>query len=408
MKHLCHALLAAFVLSPRLALAQKSYLFVWAGGATGNAEMATIDATPGSKSYGRVVASASTGSIGYPHHTEAELAPSGHILANDFHAGRTWLFDVHEPLHPRVLASFGDIGGYGHPHTFVRLGNGHVLATFQYRAGGGMPTGAMFDGMPAMGPHTTGGLVEMDETGRVFKSASAVDPSIGDSLIYPYSVLPIPAMDRALSTVTDMDPTDSLPPEQWVQLWRLSDLKLLKSFALPPGPRGDENKLTGEPRLLADGKSVYVHTFSCGLYLVRNIESGNPTATFVHGFEGMFCGVPLLTSHYWLQTVPAAHAVVAMDISDPEHPREVSRIVVGDLEHPHWLAIDDSGHRIVMNSGGGGERLFIIDFDPATGHLALDQKFRDPGSNVPGISLAGSNWSGFSGAVAPHGAVFSR
>ncbi|MEO8879788.1 MAG: hypothetical protein ABI446_05280 [Gemmatimonadaceae bacterium] len=401
-------LTAALVVSPQVALTQATYLFVWAGGDKGNAEMATIDATPGSATYGKVVASASTGSIGHPHHTEAVLASSGHILANDFHAGRTWLFDLHEPLHPRVLTSFGDIGGYGHPHTFVRLGNGHVLATFQYRASGGMPTGAMFHGMPAMGPHTTGGLVEMDEMGRVFKSGSAIDKAIDDSLIFPYSVLPIPAMDRAISTVTDMDPTDSLPPEQWVQLWRLSDLKLLKSFALQPGPRGDENKLTGEARLLADGKSVLVHTFSCGLYLVRNIESDKPTSMFVHGFEGIDCGVPILTSHYWLQTVPDAHALVSMDISDPEHPREASRVHVGDDERPHWIAIDGTGRRIVMNSGGAGKRLFLIDFDPATGQLALDRNFRDAGSDAPGISLTGANWPGFTGTVSPHGAVFSR
>ncbi len=61
----------------------------------------------------------------------------------------------------------------------------------------------------------------------------------------------------------------------------MSDLTLLKSIALQPGPRGDEHRFTGEPFLLADGKSVYIHTFNCGLYLVRNIESDTPTASFV-------------------------------------------------------------------------------------------------------------------------------
>ncbi len=404
------ALLA--IASPIIAEAQTSYLFVWAGGDNGNAEMATIDATPGSATYGRVLASASTGSIGHPHHTEAVLSPSGHLLANDFHAGRTWLFDVHEPLHPRVLTSFGDVAGFSHPHTFIRLANGHVLSTFQYRAesGSGKQAGATHDGMTgmAMGPHATGGLVEMDETGRPFKSGSAADTSIQDQLLFPYSVLPIPAMDRAVSTTADMDHADTIATAEWVQIWRLSDLKLLASVALPAGPRGDENKLSGEPRLLPDGKSVYVHTFSCGLYLLRDVERGKPTATFVHGFEGRNCAVPILSGHYWLQTVPAAHALVAMDISDPEHPREVSRAVVGDDEHPHWISLDATGRRVVMNSGGRGSRLFIIDFDPSTGQLAVDQKFHDPGSAAPGISLTGANWAGFTGTVAPHGAVFSR
>ena len=402
--------LFALVVSPRLVLGQSSYLFVWAGGRAGNEMMATIDAAPGSATYGRVVASASTGTMGTPHHTEHELSASGHLLANDFHAGRTWLFDLNDALHPRILTSFGDVAGYSHPHTFIRLTDGRVLSTFQYRAAANASedSGGMRDGMTAMGEHVTGGLVEMDEFGRPSLTGSAADTTIQDRLLYPYSVLPIPAMDRAVSTTTDMDHADTIATSQWVQLWRLSDLKLIATIALPPGPRGDENRYTGESRLLADGRSVYVHTFNCGLYLLRSIESGHPSATFVKGFEGTDCGVPILTGHYWLQTVPDAHSLVALDISDPEHPREVSRVNVGADEYPHWIAIDARGRRIVLNSAGRGSRLFIIDFDPATGALSLDAHFRDAGSDRPGISLTGSNWPGFTGMVVPHGAVFSR
>lgn len=387
----------ALALSPRLAAGQRSYLFVWAGGRGASEFLATIDADPASATYGRVLASVSTGTEGMPHHTEHVLPTSGHLLANDFHAGRTWLFDLHAPRQPRILSSFGDVAGFSHPHTFVRLANGRVLSTFQYRAAAGSS------------PHVTGGLVEMDERGRPFLAASAADSGIADRFIYPYSVLAIPAMDRALSTTTDMDEADSAATSQWIQLWRLSDLKLLASVALPPGPRGDENKFSGEPRLLEDGRSVYVHTFNCGLYLVRNIEGTRPAATFVKGFEGINCGVPILTGHYWLQTVPDAHALVALDISHPESPREVSRVNVGADEHPHWIAIDPTGRRIVLNSAGKGNRMFIIDLDRTTGRLTLDDRFRDPGSDRPGISLAGKNWpQGFAGNVEPHGAVFSR
>ena len=403
-----YVLSIALAVSPAPVLAQSSYLFVWAGGKTGNEMMATIDATPSSATYGRVVASASTGVTGAPHHTEHQLPPNGHLLANDFHAGRTWLFDLHDPLHPRILTSFEDVAGYSHPHTFIRLADGSVLSTFQYRAGADSGPGGMHDGMPGMGPHVTGGLVEMDERGRPSRTGSAADTTIPDRLLYPYSVLPIASMDRAVSTTTDMDHADTVATSQWVQLWRLSDLKLLSTFALPPGPRGDENKYTGESRLLADGTSVYIHTFNCGLYLLRNIESGHPVATFVKGFEGEGCGVPVLAGHYWLQTVPDAHSLVALDVSDPEHPREVSRVSVGADEYPHWIAIDGSGRRIVLNSAGRGSRLFLIDLDPATGALSLDAHFRDPGSDQPGISLTGANWPGFTGKVVPHAAVFSR
>jgi hypothetical protein len=269
----------------------------------------------------------------------------------------------------------------------------------------------MHDAEPVPGGHTTGGLVEMDERGTVIQSVSASDTTIADRYIYPYSVLPIPSLDRALSTTTDMDEANKPATSQWVQLWRLSDLTLLRTVALPAGPRGDEQQFTGEPMLLPDGKSAYVHTFNCGLYLVRDLAGSEPRATFVKAFQGKNCGVPVLAGHFWLQTVPDAHALVSVDISDPEHPRDVATLAVGDDEQPHWISIDGTGRRIVLNSAGAGSgnRLFIIDFDPATGALSLDAKFRDAGASRAGVSLTRKAWPhGYTGTAIPHGTVFSR
>jgi hypothetical protein len=315
-------------------------------------------------------------------------------------------------LAPRILTSFSDVAGFSHPHTFIRLPNGHVLTTFQYKAEpAATPHAGGHDAGPRTVERSTGGLVEMDERGQVIRSASASDPRIEDTRIYPYSVLPMPAIDRAVSTTTDMDESNKKATSEWVQFWRWSDLTLLRSIRLPPGPRGDEHHLTGEPRLLQDGQSVYIHTFSCGLYLLRGVDRPEPSSTFVWGFKGRDCGVPILAGHYWLQTVPEAHAVVVLDISDPEHPREVSSLAVGDDEQPHWMAIDPTGRRVVLNSSGGGtgNRLFVLAFDPASGRLALDERFRDPGSTRPGITLTGRTWPhGFAGTAVPHGTVFSR
>jgi len=406
MKNIRRLFAVALVCAPTVAAAQ-SYVFVWAGGQGGSDFVATIDARPASATYGRVLASVPTGTTGTPHHTEHVIGPEGHLLANDFHAGRTWLFDLSEPLRPRILTSFGDVAGYSHPHTFIRMANGHVLSTFQYLATPGGDAGSM-PHMAQMPANITGGLVEMDERGKPFLSGSAADTTISDRMLYPYSVLPIYAMNRAISTTTDMDHADTVATSQWVQLWRLSDLKLLRTIALPPGPRGDENQFTGEPRLLADGRSIYIHTFNCGLYLLKGVDGDRPVSTLVKVFEGTDCGVPILAGHYWIQTVPAMHGLVVLDIADPEHPREVSRLDVGSDEKPHWISIDATGKRIVLTSARKGSRLFLIDFDPATGRASLDQRFRDPGSDRAGISLAGPTWpSGSEGGVAPHGAVFS-
>ena len=391
------------------------YLFVWAGDSARKTSdfLAVIDANPISPKYGSVVASIPTGEIGtHPHHTEAEMPASAHLLANGFHAGHSWLFDLTDPTNPKILTSFGDLAGYSHPHTYLRLADGNVLATFQYKADSAqqmkMPAGK---GMSMGGAHATGGLVEMDERGRVIRSGSARDSSVPGKFITPYSVLELPAADRAISTTTDMDEADTVSTAEWIQFWRLSDLKLMKSIALKPGPRGRENEFTGEPHLLPDGKSIYIHTFNCGLYLVRGADGPAPTASFVYGFPGHDCGVPILTGHYWLQTLSTEHSLVSMDITDPEHPRQVSAVAFGDKETPHWIAIDRTGRRIVLNSGGYAkeDRLFIIDFNPATGALAIDQKFRDAGSNRPGVNLSQRTWPhGFTGTASPHGTVFSR
>lgn len=389
-----------------------SFLFVWAGDGEGTASdfLGVIDADRRSPNYGAIVASIPTGVAGtHPHHTENEVSNDNRLLANGFHAGRTWLFDLSEPLRPRIVTAFGDVSTFSHPHSFTRMANGNVLATFQYAAD---VEARQHDhsAPPSLAVRSTGGIVEMTERGEIVRSASAHDSAIAYSHIYPYSVLPIPAIDRAVSTTTDMDDKNTAATSEWLQFWRLSDLKLLRSVTLPPGPRGDEHQLTGEARLLADGRSVYIHTFNCGLYLVRGVDQAEPRITFVTAFNGKNCGVPVLTGHYWLQTVPASHALIALDISDPQQPREVSTLTLDD-EEPHWLAIDRSGRRLVLNSGGYAKsnRLYIIDFDPSTGNLSLDERFRDAGSSRPGIDLTGKTWPhGFTGTAIPHGTVFSR
>src|SRR5580700_4424224 len=172
----------------------KSYLFVWAGDDAKKSSdfLAVLDADPKSAHYAQVVASVAVpGPGGTPHHTEAEMPEDGFLLANAFESGRTMLFDLREPLHPALVTSFGDLDGYMHPHTYIRLANGHVLATFQYH-GGHDPK--------AEG----GGIVEFDQRGHIFRSSSAMDSAAKDELIRPYSLVAVPALDRIVSTNTAM------------------------------------------------------------------------------------------------------------------------------------------------------------------------------------------------------------
>jgi len=123
----------------RLPTATGHYLLVWAGDRDkkGNDFLAVIDADPSSASYGHLLTTLATDQQTVRvHHTEYAMPASGMLFANDHDAGRTFIFDVREPLHPKIVTSFTDMGGYMHPHSYVRLPNGKRLGnTRQVGAG---------------------------------------------------------------------------------------------------------------------------------------------------------------------------------------------------------------------------------------------------------------------------------
>jgi hypothetical protein len=98
-------------------------------------------------------------------------------------------------------------------------------------------------------------------------------------------------------------------------------------------------------------------------------------------------------------TVEEIPGVVSLDVSDPARPREAGRVTLPDGWVPHWLALEPNGRRLVLTGYGAMEnRVVLLTHDPATGALALDERFREEGATEPGVRIAG----------VPHGAVFSR
>lgn len=368
--------------------AGSHYLFAWAGDADKHDAdfLAVIDVKPGSPTYATVVATLPVGAQGTrPHHTEYEMAADDILWANGFDAGRTFRFDLHDPRHPALASSFTDAGPFSHPHSYARLPNGHVLATFQVRA----------DNHGA-----TGGLVEFDATGRVIRSVDAT--TAVDSGVRPYSLAVVPSLDRLVTTATDMHGQQRT---RAVQVWRLSDLKLLQTVLLPPGRRGDEQWLTAEPRVLADGKSVLVNTFTCGLFRLRGLDTDSVWGEWVHSSTWTgppYCAVPLVVGRFWLQPSGPEHAVIVLDLSDPSRPREVNRLTLAAGEIPHWIALEPNGDRVVITGYGDIEsRVLLARLDRATGALTIDSTFR--------VDFSREQWPhGATGRAIPHGAVFSR
>jgi hypothetical protein len=301
------------------------YLYLWTASADSSQPdfLAVLDVTEQSGRYGRLVTTLRVpGLQNMPHHTEHQMPADRRLFANGFATGQTFVFDLTEPLRPRLAAQFGDMEGFTHPHSYLRLPNGHVLATFQTRH----ETAGM----------VPGGLVELTNDGHAVRSRSANAPGL-DPMTRVYSAGIVPALDRIVTTTSDMH--DDAPASRQLQVWRLSDLTLLRTITLPSG---EESMLTAEPRLLDDGRTVLVSTFSCGLYLVQGLEGESPHARLVASFPRKpktYCAIPVVAGRYYLVTVPAWSAVVSLDISDPAAPREVSRVTLGPDDVPHWIAM---------------------------------------------------------------------
>ena len=376
------------------------FLYLWTASAdkTQPDFLAVLDVTESEGRYGRLVTTIPVpGRANNPHHTEHEMPSDKQLFANGFETGQTFVFDLTDPTNPRIVRQFGDVAGYSHPHSFLRLPNGNVLATFQMRHD--HDSGAV----------RTGGIVEMTPAGEPVRSSSADRPEL-DSQMRVYSGQVVPAFDRIVTTTTDMH--QDVPASRNLQVWRLSDMSLLRTFPLPDGPAGNEGLLTAEPRLMPDGKTVLVSTFSCGLYLMEGLDGDSPSARLVASFPqktGEYCAIPVISGHYYLVTVPAWSAVVSLDISDPSAPKEVSRLTLALEDVPHWIAISPDQRRVVVTGFVTMQhRALIARFDPASGQLTMDERFREEGSSEPGFRMDNKTWPhGGNAKGIPHGAVFS-
>ena len=169
---------------PGPASVPAEHLYLWTASADSTRPdfLAVLDVTEDPVRYGRLVTTlAAPGLANGPHHTEHELAADRRLFANGFGSGRTFIFDLSDPVHPRLAGELGDVKGYTHPHSFLRLPSGNVLATFQMRhvAGGMEP----------------GGLVELTPAGATVRSGSAVTPG-ADTGLRVYSAGIVPPLDR--------------------------------------------------------------------------------------------------------------------------------------------------------------------------------------------------------------------
>jgi hypothetical protein len=343
--------------------------------------LAVFDIRPGA-SFGRLVAMLPVGDAAMAHHTSYAEPPDNILYANDWAANQTYVFDLRDPKHPRLVRQFGSVGTYSYPHSFVYLPGGNTLATFQYSGG--------FN-------HAPGGLVEIDPQGQVVRTASAVVPGYPD--IRPYSVTVAEKLNRVVTGSGDMMGAQA---SHVAQVWQLSDLKLIATMQLPPQADwfNDEAADTSEPRVLADGKTVVVPSFHCGLYLVEGLAGEHPTLKHIYDFGYRVCEVPVVAGDFLLEAMESGHAIVSLDMHDPEHPHEVGRVLLPPDEYPHWLGLEPDGDRVAITGPGAlATKVRFATINRHTGKLTLEPST---------IDLTRAWPDGWQGSAIPHGAVFSN
>src|SRR5262245_2461766 len=215
------------------------YLYVWAGtghDSTRGLDMMTVlDADPSSRSYGTVLAALTVDSSGLmPHHTELVLPASGPLFANDFTGDKSFLVDFSHPTSPRLAGRLAQVPGGRKLHSFARLASGHVLVTVQFGT----------DSVPG----SPGGVAEFDPQGNLVRVAWSRDSAFPGAPIRTYALTLVPQSDRL---VTTSSPMNSEQTANVVQVWRLSDLALLKTLEVPAVAGDSSHKYPFEVKTLA-------------------------------------------------------------------------------------------------------------------------------------------------------------
>ena len=241
------------------------------------------------------------------------------LFANDFDAGRTFIFNLKDPAHPKVATEFSERAGYAFPHSFVRLPNGHVLASFQYRAGRDADArqhDGRRDRTQRSAHRRTGRTRRFRPCGSLGEQRGPGLPGRGAPAVQPCGTA---SASTACCRPTRRCKTTRLLRSNTAQLWRLSDLKLLKTFRLDPGDDLYAHMSPEEVRVGPDG-AAYIQTLACGIERVTGMEGTEPKAQLVYTFPGSWCGVPTFVGRYLVEGIPDIHGFIVLDMTRRHSP----------------------------------------------------------------------------------------
>ncbi|HLK11217.1 MAG TPA: hypothetical protein VKW76_07545 [Candidatus Binatia bacterium] len=423
-------LLAGCAPGPQQPAVAEPYLVVWAGDADRRDSdfLAVIDASPTSTTYGKVLRTIPVRSRGNePHGLDGASRADRRVFATGVATGRTFVFDLRDPLAGRLLHvdEPGPGRRLGAPWAVAPLPDGRVAVTCVDRLGyRGDPRGLLQE---------AGGLVELDADGSFRREVSA-DPGPGYTMIVaPTGAAVVPALGLLLTTnhAHGYVPTATgdVMPGISVQLWRVESLALLRTVVLEAGPRGEENLGPLTPVAFHRAPLVYVNTHEGGgLYASDSLGQAQPVFRMVFDFGtgAGAAGAAVTPDDAWyVSALTGRNRVASFDVGDPWHPKLVSALrfdrdpadpLKARVGGPSALAMSADGTRVAVADDAvelpaeqrdGDHRVYVLRLDPATGRLRFDTAFRDETTGEVGVDFDRPRWPhGETGPARPYGVLF--
>ena len=222
----------------KLIKGQEDYVYVWAlgvdGVGDGSDKLVTIDVNPKSKTYGKVLGSASVGGRGEAHHM-GFTDDRRFIWAGGLSEPKIYVFDIAtDPAKPKLVKTIGDMAdktGYLGPHTYYALpGRMLVQALSNTRDKGGVTGMALYNNG---GEFIAGYPMPTDGGGDGYGYDLAVNPK--KNVLLTSSFTGYANYMRPLGDVVK-DAEAMKHFGNTMVLWDLKALKPKKVFAVPGAP----------------------------------------------------------------------------------------------------------------------------------------------------------------------------
>ena len=333
----------------KLIKGQEDYVYVWTlgveGMGDGSDKLVTIDVNPKSKSYGKVIGSASVGSRQEAHHM-GFTDDRRQIWAGGLSDNKIFVFDIaSNPAKPKLVKTIADLGdktGYLGPHTYyARPGRMMVQMLSNTRDKGGVTGMAVYNNK---GDFVTSYAMPTDNGGDGYGYDLAVNPKKNVLLTssfagYANYMRPFGDLVKDGEAMKKFGNT--------MVMWDLKSMKPKKVFAVPGAPL--EIRWSLAPK---DNWAVTATALTSKIWLVKEDAKGEWQAKEV-GTIGDGKQIPVDISitrdgkGLWVNTFMDGKTRY-FDLSDPGNPKQTYEKATG--KQVNMISQSWDGKRVYITS----------------------------------------------------------